>query len=102
MWEYDEKKRLQYRRIERYLSPMDIPILMRPGSDRNVKTVSHHHPISFYVNELARAGFLVDAMEEWTSDRQSVPGGRARAENRSRSEIPLFLAIRARRLDTRR
>ena len=42
------------------------------------------------------AGFYVDAMEEWVSNKKSLPGKRAKAENRSKKEIPLFLALRAR------
>ncbi len=97
MWGHDEKKKLQYRRIERYLSPMNIPIEMSPGAKHGETTMSYHHPLAFYVNELARAGFLVDQMEEWTSHKESKPGGHARAENRARDEFPLFLAIRARK-----
>jgi hypothetical protein len=34
-------------------------------------------------------------LEEWISNKKSQPGKRAKAENRSRKEIPLFLALRA-------
>jgi hypothetical protein len=44
------------------------------------------------------AGFWIDALEEWPSLRTSQPGPRAAAENRARREIPLFLALRARRV----
>jgi hypothetical protein len=43
---------------------------------------------------LKDAGFAIDVIEEWTSDKESE-GRAARMENRSRSEFPLFLAIKA-------
>ena len=42
-----------------------------------------------------QAGFLIDAMEEWPSHKQSTSGPRAAAENMAREEIPMFLAVRA-------
>ena len=44
---------------------------------------------------LVGAGFAVDGLEEWVSNKKSQPGKKAKAENRSRKEIPLFLALRA-------
>ncbi|NJL31655.1 MAG: hypothetical protein HC898_08505 [Phycisphaerales bacterium] len=38
---------------------------------------------------------MVDHMEEWVSHKRSDPGPRAEAEDFSRSQIPMFLAIRA-------
>jgi hypothetical protein len=49
-----------------------------------------------YISALAEAGLCVDALEEWVSNKKSLPGKRAKAENRARKEIPLFLALRAR------
>ena len=43
------------------------------------------------------AGLPVDTVEEWSSQRVSNPGPRAEAENLARAEIPMFLAIRARK-----
>jgi SAM-dependent methyltransferase len=97
-WGWDETKKLSFRRLDRYLTPLDIPILMNPGGrGRPVTTTTHHRPIGAYVAALAEAGFVIDAMEEWVSDRESDSGARARAENRARAEFPLFLAIRARK-----
>jgi hypothetical protein len=73
---------------------MDIPINMNP-SDRNSQiTMSYHHPLSDYSKMLRDAGFAIDLIEEWTSDKESE-GRVAKMENRSRNEIPLFMAIRA-------
>ncbi len=95
-WGWDEQRKIQYRRIDRYLSSYEMPILAHPGSSPNVKTYSYHRPLSVYVDALAKTGFVVDAMEEWTSPKKSDLGPRAKAENAARDEFPLFLAFRAR------
>ncbi len=96
-WETDEKNKIQYRRINRYLSPLKIPIAAHPGQKNSAVTWSFHQPLSAYVQMLTASGFVIDALEEWTSDKQSQ-GKAAKMENRGRSEFPLFLAIRARKL----
>lgn len=95
-WGWDEQRKLQYRRVDAYLDPYAMPILAHPGSAPNVKTYSYHRPLSAYVNALAKFGFVVDAMEEWVSNKTSDSGPKAKAENVARKEIPLFLALRAR------
>ncbi len=98
-WGYDEGKKMQYRRIDGYLIQNEIPILVHPGQgERSERTFSFHRPLQDYVTALASAGFVIDGLEEWSSDRRSESGERARTENRSRNEIPLFMAIRARLL----
>lgn len=96
-WGWDEERKLQYRRIDAYLTSYEMPIIAHPGSKPSVKTYSYHRPLSEYVTELARHGFVVDALEEWTSDKTSDSGPRAKAENIARNEFPLFLALRARK-----
>lgn len=89
---------IQFRRVDRYLSDRSTEIVMNPGGvssgEAAVTTTTHHRPIGAYVGALANAGFAVDAMEEWVSERTSQAGPRANAENLSRAEIPMFLAIR--------
>ena len=93
-WGIDEGRKIQYRRVDKYMSPMEIPINMNPSNRNSPITMSYHHPISDYSKMLHDAGFVIDLIEEWTSDKESE-GRAARMENRSRSEIPLFLAIKA-------
>jgi 23S rRNA-/tRNA-specific pseudouridylate synthase/SAM-dependent methyltransferase len=92
----------QYRRVDAYLSEGKAPIVMNPGAvssgAKPVTTWTYHRPIGAYVAALASAGFAVDSMEEWASQRKSQPGPRAAEENRARAEIPMFLALRARKL----
>jgi ubiquinone/menaquinone biosynthesis C-methylase UbiE len=92
-WGWEDKT--QYRRVDRYLLPRREPIISHPGRKDGRYTWTFHRPIQQYVNGLARAGLLVDRLEEWPSHKLSQPGPRAEAENRARAEIPMFLAIRA-------
>lgn len=94
-WGIDEGKKLQYRRIDRYLSPMMIPITMHPGQGKNSPvTWSFHYPLETYFSWINKAGLVVSNVEEWSSTKESE-GKAAKMENRSRAEIPLFLAILA-------
>ncbi|MEM9372706.1 MAG: methyltransferase domain-containing protein [Planctomycetota bacterium] len=90
---------IQFRRVDRYLSERSAEIVMNPGAvssgATSITTTTHHRPIGAYVRATATAGLTIDAIEEWVSDRTSQAGPRANAENLSRAEIPMFLAIRA-------
>lgn len=89
----------QYRRVDGYLSPGRMEIVMNPGEaargKRPLVTWTYHRPLQAYVAALTEAGFLVERLEEWPSIRVSEPGPRAAEENRARREIPMFLGIRA-------
>ncbi len=92
-WEWDERSKIQYRRIDRYLSESKAQIQMHPGNNPQEKTITFHRPLQYYFKLFKNAGFVVANLEEWISDRVSEPGPRAEAENRARQEIPLFLYI---------
>ncbi len=91
----------QYRRVDAYLSIASRAIVMNPAQAAEgkpaVTTVTWHRPIEVYVHAFASAGLLIDALEEWPSHRVSEPGPRAAEEDRARREIPMFLALRARK-----
>jgi SAM-dependent methyltransferase len=94
-WGIDEERKIQYRRVDRYHSALKIPIQAHPSQGKDSpQTYSFHHPLADYSKWLYDAGFAIELMEEWYSDKQST-GKKAKMENRSREEIPLFLAIRA-------
>lgn len=96
-WGIDEKKKLQYRRIERYMTELTIPIQTHPSKGTaSEQTFSFHRPLSYFSGQLKQAGFAIDQMEELVSEKQSI--GKASAmENRSRREFPLFLLIVAKK-----
>jgi ubiquinone/menaquinone biosynthesis C-methylase UbiE len=94
-WGWDDEKKVQYRRVDRYLIPRKTPIVTHPGSDPGGYTWTFHRPLGVYVKALRQAGFVVDAIEEWASHKTSTSGPRASAENTARKEIPMFLGLRA-------
>jgi len=81
-WGLDADRKIQYRRIDKYMSPMDIPINMNPSDRGSEITMSYHFPLSSYSKMLKDAGFVIELIEEWTSDKESE-GKAARMENRS-------------------
>jgi SAM-dependent methyltransferase len=96
-WGFDDGRSLQYRRVDAYMSSNEVQVLLNPSrGSHSVKTYTYHRPLQIYIQALAEAGFMVDGLEEWISHRESTSGPRAKAENRARREIPLFMAIRAR------
>ena len=94
-WGWDEEKKMEYRRIDHYKTKTNVPILTPPFANKDSFTLTYHRPLESYFAALSSAGFAVDGLEEWISNKKSEPGKRAKAENRSRKEIPLFLALRA-------
>lgn len=92
-WGIDEAAKLQYRKVQSYLSPQKIPIQTNPGKgEQSSVTYSYHFPLSSYCSWLNKEGFRIETMEEWISDKKSE-GAKAKMEDRARKEIPLFLAI---------
>lgn len=98
-WGFDEEKKVQFRRVDGYLTPRRERIDMTPGaSEGKVYTLSFHRSLQDYVKVLRTAGFCLTRLEEWISHRTSEQGPRAQAEDRARREIPLFLCVEARPL----
>ena len=94
-WGWDEDKKIEYRRVDRYANEMKIPILTPPFIDKVNFTMTYHRPLQNYFSALLKAGLYVDCLEEWMSNKESASGKRSRGENRARKEVPLFMAIRA-------
>jgi ubiquinone/menaquinone biosynthesis C-methylase UbiE len=94
-WGWDEKAKMQYRRIDRYLSELKVAIQMHPGDKPKELTTSFHRPLQYYFKALNKAGFSVSLMEEWNSHKKSQPGPRSAAEDIARKEIPLFMCLMA-------
>ena len=119
-WGYDESAKVQYRRLDGYMSESRTSIDMHPGQTAkklsalsagqisynkprggseiakqvvSQSTVSFHRPLQVYMKAFFKAGLLVRRLEEWTSHRKSLPGPKAQAEDASRKEFPLFMCI---------
>jgi ubiquinone/menaquinone biosynthesis C-methylase UbiE len=92
-WGIDEPKKLQYRRVDRYLTPLKIPILVNPGKPDSEKTWSYHSSLTDLSRLFLKGGFYIAEIDEWVSDKTST-GTKAKMENFARNEFPLFLAFR--------
>lgn len=102
-WEHDSNRDLRFRRIDRYLTPLAVPLKPygkkrgnRRGKSRSRGgvSISFHRPLSHYINGLAACGLLVDELQEITTYER----GTTKAEQRANDEIPLFVGLRARKL----
>ena len=92
-WGVDEAKKIQYRRIDRYMSPMEIPIAMEPSKGKqSEQTYSYHHPLTFFSHIFQETGFAITRIEELLSNKTSE-GGSKKMEDRARNEFPLFMFL---------
>ena len=97
-WQIDEDQRLQYRKIDSYMSPLKIPIRVNPGKQEKSQILySYHYPLSSYSKWLYDNKFSIERLDELVSDKTST-GAKARMENKARKEFPLFLAVSAKKL----
>jgi len=95
-WGIDNESKIQYRRINRYLSPLSIPITLHPSQkESSPVTWTFHYPISAYSQWLNELGFSIELIQEWTWNKTSA-GKAGKMEDRARNEFPLFLAVTAR------
>jgi len=100
-WQIDHEKEIQYRRVDAYMSSLKIPIQMNPSKkEASENTWSFHHSLSTYSQYLNQAGFMIENIEEWISDKVSM-GKAARMENQCRREFPLFMALLAKKVSSK-
>ncbi len=101
-WGYDTKRTVQYRRIDKYLSEVNIQIELAPfkGSKdvKKVTTTTFHRSLQWYMKAFRNAGFAITNIEEWISHKTSQPGPRQHAEDTARKEIPMFMAIELKKI----
>lgn len=95
-WGWDEARALQYRRIDRYLTPLDVP-MQEYGKGRQGATRSYHRPLEAYARALADNRFVIETLREIPAEGAERQKGETKAARNARREIPLFLALRARR-----
>ena len=84
--------KIQYRRIDDYMTPQEVPIIANPGKRESEETWSYHYPLSAYSEMLFDNGFVIEKIEEWISDKKST-GSNAKVEDRARKEFHLFMTI---------
>ncbi len=97
-WGWDEGRKLNYRRVDSYLTPLAVPMKSLPGKPRSATTRSFHRPLNVYVNSLSSNGLLLEHMVEIPAHKVGVPAAQTKAAHRARQEIPLFLGLRARKV----
>ena len=61
-WGYDEKDKIQYRRVDSYLSQSKVKIQMHPGANPSDYTISFHRPLQFYFKLLGKNRFCVSRL----------------------------------------
>ncbi|MBI2038077.1 MAG: methyltransferase domain-containing protein [Candidatus Magasanikbacteria bacterium] len=98
-WGWDEEEKVQYRRMDMYLSESQSEIDMHPGQKKSEKTVSFHRSLQWYFKMFSKHGFGVAKCEEWISHREPTRGPRFAAEDRARKEFPLFLFLELRKFE---
>ena len=95
-WGWDADQKIQYRRIDGYHTPLEIPITTHPGKNTGELTVFHHRTLADLLTSLGHSGMAVVACEELYSHRRSPASGPfSKAEHRAAEEFPLFLALKS-------
>lgn len=94
-WGWDEQRKLQYRRIDRYLTPLVIPMAPHIYGRKGTATKSFHRPLEAYAAALGDAGFVIDAIKEIAGLYSHARNEKDTKDFRTNTEIPLFLALRA-------
>lgn len=92
-WGFDPNRKLTYRRVDRYLAEMRVPMKAYAEVSKQARgsTLSFHRPLTCYINTLARHGLVLDRLDELPDPLASKKG------ERQPSDIPLFVALRARK-----
>lgn len=93
-WGVDRENKIQYRRIDEYMTESEVPMDMTPGQNKNkIITLSYHRPLQVYSKSFSKFGFAITKIEEWISHKKSEKGPMAKAEDKSRKEIPMFMCL---------
>jgi ubiquinone/menaquinone biosynthesis C-methylase UbiE len=97
-WGYDENRKLNYRRVDRYLTPLPVPMKAYAGGSGT--TMSFHRPLHEYINGLAapEVGMMIDHMDEITTYKTDEGRISDKTLAEAEREFPLFMALRARKL----
>lgn len=95
-WGWDNDQKIQYRRIDSYGTPLEIPITTHPGKGTGEQTAFRHRPLSELLTSMGKGGLAVTACEELYSHRRSQGSGPfSKAEHKAAEEFPVFIALKA-------
>lgn len=98
-WGWDEGRKLTYRRVDRYITPLAVPVRPTSKAKGSRALTSFHRPLQDYINGLANLGFLIDRALEIPPTADVVSKSRSDRSKMGRlgvnTDIPVFLCIRA-------
>lgn len=95
-WGWDGDQKIQYRRLDSYSSPLEIPITTHPGKGTGEQTVFYHRPLAELLTAIGAGGLAVIGCEELYTHRRSQGNGPfSKAEHAAAGEFPLFIALKA-------
>jgi SAM-dependent methyltransferase len=98
-WGWDGDQKIQYRRLDSYGTPLEIPITTHPGKRTGEETKFHHRPLADLLTAMGQGGLAVVACEELYSHRRSQASGPfSKAEHAAAEEFPMFIALKALRI----
>jgi len=98
-WGWDPDQKIQFRRLDSYRTPLEIPITTHPGKATSEHTAFHHRTLADVLTAVGQGGLAVTACDELYSHRRSqATGPFSKAEHRAAQEFPLFLALKAVRM----
>lgn len=96
-WKFDATLHKQGRMVFNYMSDKKYVIDMNPGrkamGEKTEETISFHHPLQFFSKIFNKHNFAISRIEEWISHKKSEEGGRQKAEDDARKEIPMFMCL---------
>src|SRR5688500_7964289 len=90
-WGWDEGRKLRYRRVDRYLSPLAVPMKSLPGV--RYVTRSFHRPLQAYVNGRIGNGLPIEHKADTPAHKANAPPVEGASAEQARREIPLFLGL---------
>ena len=95
-WGWDGDQKIQYRRLDSYRKPLEIPITTHPGKSSGEQTHFYHRSLADLLCAIGQGGLAVTACEELYSHRRSQGNGPfSKAEHAAAEEFPLFLALKS-------
>lgn len=94
-WGWDNDQKIQYRRLDSYSTPLEIPITTHPGKGTGEQTHFFHRPLAELLTAMGKGGLAVVGCEELYSHRRSQAGPFSKAEHRAAEEFPMFIALHA-------
>lgn len=86
-WIDDTKRKLTSRRVDNYLTPLDMPLVKKLGK-KTITTFHYHRPIEAYINALIENKMQIFSFEEVLDEV---------SKDKRTKEFPMFLAIGAKK-----